>query len=216
MNDIFTKLEEIKKIKNKGIVELDTKEPYYIKGQATEDNVDLYKNCKDGSVYNLRFNSKTEVIYWWHNYRDREKNFNLSEGAMRKLPEGGFGFYIDSYDEQEKMQHRQGVIEEPTLENLKYLLNQTDVELTKLLQAAYPNIEISESEENIRFFEPESEVIDRAYQENEEYDKANKEKKEKRERLAEINKLIENLQAEKNALEKELSMNEKGASVEER
>lgn len=203
MKDIFEKLEEVKqKLGNTGERDLDTSEPYYIKGKLTNDMLDLYKGKQDGSIYTLRFMLNKQEIYWWHNSRTKERNINLSEGGIKRLADGSYGFFTNSPDKEGKMQNRQGNIKEPTAGNILYLIEQTDEEFVKLYKAAYPETEIIADSSDIIYHRPQEEIIEDAYSENEEYNKSEERMKN---RIAEIDKIVARLLKEKEELQQKLT-----------
>lgn len=208
MKEIFTNLKDLEKsIRGEKPTPLDTSENYYIKGQrSSNERIDIFKNSKDGSTYNLRFNQKAELVYWWHNKRTKKENINLSEGVIKKLPDGTYGFAIFSGNKNKEGQSlsRQGTIENPTIGNLKYLIEQTDLELVKLLKAAYPKKEIVSENANIQYHLGTAEVIEEAYKENEKYNQT--QNSELLEEIQKIQEEIEKLQRMKQELEERLNM----------
>lgn len=202
MKDIFKKLEGVKKKLSTEEKDLDTTESYYVKGRLTSDMLDLFKGKKDGSIYNLRFMLNEKEIYWWHNSRTKERNVNLSEGGIKRLPDGSYGFFTNARDEKGKMQNRQGNIKEPTIENLLYLIEQTDKEFVKLYKAAYPETELIADANNINYHKPEEVVVEAAYSENEEYNKSEERMKN---RIAEIDEIVARLLKEKEELQQRLT-----------
>ncbi len=203
MEDIFEKLEELKqKLGKLGERDLDTSEPYYIKGKIINDMLDLYKGKQDGSIYTLRFMLSKQEIYWWHNSRTKEHNINLSDGGIKRLADGSYGFFTSTLDEKGKMQNKQGNIQEPTAGNILYLIEQTDAEFVKLYKVAYPKTKIVADSSNIVYHKPQEEIIEEAYRENEEYDKG-----EERivDRIAEIDAQIAILLKEKEELQQKLT-----------
>lgn len=202
MKDIFEKLSKVRqKLSEKGEINLDTTESYYVKGKLTNDMLDLFKGKKDGSIYTLRFMLNEREIYWWHNSRTKERNTNLSEGGIKRLSDGSYGFFTSTPDEKGRMQSRQGNIKEPTVENLLYLIKQTDEEFVKLYKAAYPETELTPDANNINYHKPEEEVVEAAYSENEEYNKSEERMKN---RIAEIDKIVARLSKEKEELQQKL------------